>query len=115
MGPLPHRIEDRWEQLQKAYITIFDLRATAGPDRAAVAYELGIARTLGKPVVVLAQEDQIIPFDVDGRSPFCPYDPVSEYYNRQAKKIHSEGHQISNRRCNDNVKMEALQIRQGMR
>ena len=55
----------RWEQLQKAYITIFDLRATAGPDRAAVAYELGIARTLGKPVVVLAQEDQIIPFDVD--------------------------------------------------
>ena len=55
----------RWEQLQKAYVTIFDLRAPAGPDRAAVAYELGIARTLGKPVIVLAQEDQNIPFDVD--------------------------------------------------
>lgn len=55
----------RWKQLQRANVTVFDLSVRAGPERAAVAYELGIARTLGKPVVVLARRDQEIPFDVD--------------------------------------------------
>ncbi len=55
----------RWKQLQKANAMIFDLSVPEGPERAAVAYELGIARTLGKPVVVLAWCDQKIPFDVD--------------------------------------------------
>lgn len=55
----------RWRQLQAANVAIFDLGAAKGPGRAAVAYELGIARTLGKPVVVLAGQDQRIPFDVD--------------------------------------------------
>jgi nucleoside 2-deoxyribosyltransferase len=55
----------RWKQLQKANATIFDLSMRDGPARAAVAYELGIARTLGKPVLVLAKDDQEIPFDVD--------------------------------------------------
>ena len=55
----------RWKQLQKAYISIFDLSAANARDRAAVAYELGIARMLGTPVLVLAKQDQVIPFDVD--------------------------------------------------
>lgn len=55
----------RWRQLQAANVAVFDLGVAEGPERAAVAYELGIARTLGKPVVVLAQEDQHVPFDVD--------------------------------------------------
>ncbi len=55
----------RWRQLQAANVTVFDLSAPEGRDRAAVAYELGIALTLGRPVVVLAQENQAIPFDVD--------------------------------------------------
>lgn len=55
----------RWHQLQAANVAVFDLGAAEGPERAAVAYELGIARTLGKPVVVLAREDQHVPFDVD--------------------------------------------------
>jgi hypothetical protein len=55
----------RFEQIQRAFVTVFDLRAADGPDRAAVAYELGIARTLGKPVVILASRDQQIPFDID--------------------------------------------------
>jgi len=55
----------RWRQLQAANAAVFDLGAGEGRDRAAVAYELGIARALGKAVVVLAKEDQIIPFDVD--------------------------------------------------
>jgi len=55
----------RWKQLQKAVTTIFDLRVTGGPELAAVTYELGIALTLGKPIVVLVSEDQAMPFDVD--------------------------------------------------
>lgn len=55
----------RWRQLQQASIAVFDLSADEGPDRASVAYELGIARTLGKSSVVLAYGDQTIPFDVD--------------------------------------------------
>jgi hypothetical protein len=55
----------RWRQLQQANIAVFDLSADEGPTRAAVAYELGIARTLGRSVVVLADHDQTIPFDVD--------------------------------------------------
>lgn len=55
----------RWIQLQKAFITIFDLRVTDGPDMTQVNYELGIAMTLGKPIVILVTEDQILPFDVD--------------------------------------------------
>jgi nucleoside 2-deoxyribosyltransferase len=52
----------RWRQLQAANVAVFDLGAA---DMAAVAYELGIARTLGKPIVVLARQDQHVPFDVD--------------------------------------------------
>ena len=55
----------RWEQLQKAYLAIFDLRSSACINRAAVAYELGIARTLGKPVIVIVSKEQGIPFDID--------------------------------------------------
>lgn len=55
----------RWKQLQTASVAIFDLSTREGPDRAAVAYELGIARTLGKSIVVLARQDQHIPFDID--------------------------------------------------
>ena len=55
----------RWRQLQAANVAVFDLGVAEGPERAAVAYELGIARTLGKPIVVLAGQDQVVPFDVD--------------------------------------------------
>jgi hypothetical protein len=55
----------RWKQLQKAITTVFDLRITNGPDMASVTYDLGIALTLGKPVVVLVAEDQTLPFDIE--------------------------------------------------
>jgi hypothetical protein len=55
----------RWKQLQMAFTTVFDLRVEDGPSMAAVTYELGIALTLGKPVVVLVGERQTMPFDVD--------------------------------------------------
>lgn len=55
----------RWEQLQKAIIAVFDLRVNDGLDMAAVNYELGIALTLGKPIVLLIAEGQTLPFDVE--------------------------------------------------
>ncbi|MHC4555732.1 MAG: hypothetical protein ACYS80_00350 [Planctomycetota bacterium] len=55
----------RWKQLQKAVTAIFDFRSTDGPDMATVSYELGVAMTLGKPIVILISEGQDLPFDVD--------------------------------------------------
>jgi hypothetical protein len=55
----------RWKQIQKAVTAVFDLRVTEGPEMASVTYELGIALTLGKPVVVLVSKEQTMPFDVD--------------------------------------------------
>ena len=55
----------RWKQLQKAMITIFDFRVEEGPALAAVAYELGIALTLGKPLVVVSRKERPLPFDVE--------------------------------------------------
>lgn len=57
--------EARWTQLQMAMTTIFDLRAVSGPALTSVTYELGIALTLGKPIVVLVGPDQSMPFDVN--------------------------------------------------
>lgn len=54
----------RWKQLQKAFITVFNLCGAHGQRMASVMYELGVALTLGKPAVVLVEEGQTIPFDV---------------------------------------------------
>jgi len=55
----------RWKQLQSAMTTVFDLGFEDGPARAAVAYELGIALTIGKPTVILATKEWPPPFDVN--------------------------------------------------
>ncbi len=73
-----------WRQLQQAYVCVFDLRVPAGPERAAVSYELGIARALGKPLVVLALQDQTVPFDVDVQPVMLSRDSVDESVLRDA-------------------------------
>lgn len=55
----------RWKQLQKSVIAVFDLRLTDNIDMASVIYELGIALTIGKPIVLLVSEGQTMPFNVD--------------------------------------------------
>lgn len=57
--------EGRWTQLRKAMLAIIDLRAEPGPALANVTYELGLALTLGKPLVVLVSPGRTMPFDVD--------------------------------------------------
>jgi hypothetical protein len=52
-------------QLLAANACVFDMAAAQGPDRAAVAYSLGIAWTLGKPVVVHQDAGMKLPFDVN--------------------------------------------------
>lgn len=67
----------RWEQLWACQVALFDFTGYVAPDPerpvdlaatgpiAAVSYELGIALTLGRPVIVVASEGQDLPFDVD--------------------------------------------------
>lgn len=68
---------ERWDQLRTCNVAIFDftgyqyiitdkgLNNAPRTDIFGVSYELGIALTLGKPIIVLAAEDQQVPFDVD--------------------------------------------------
>jgi hypothetical protein len=71
---MPHRepASLRWDQLRECAIAVFDFtgyRRTAAVEDAApvaaVAYELGIALTLGRPVLLVAHENQPLPFDLD--------------------------------------------------
>jgi len=50
----------RWRALQTAALAIFDLSEC----KAQVYYELGIAVSLGKELLILTTEDETIPFDV---------------------------------------------------
>jgi hypothetical protein len=62
----------RWNQLREVALAVFDftgfkrnadLEAMSG--MAMVAYELGIALALGRPAIIVAFEDQELPFDLD--------------------------------------------------
>ena len=67
----------RWDQLRACHVALFDFTGYVRPDVdqpidlaktgpvAAVSYELGIALTLGRAIVVLANEGQDLPFDLD--------------------------------------------------
>lgn len=55
----------RWKQLQQALVAVFDLRKGTDVDLAGVCYELGIALTLGKPIVVVTAAGERLPFDID--------------------------------------------------
>lgn len=54
----------RWQQLQRSALAVFDLRTGTEGERADASYELGMALTLGKPVVVLASPERRLPFDI---------------------------------------------------
>ena len=53
-------IEDIWEHINKAKFIIADVTGR-NPN---VFYELGIAHTVGKKVIMITQSDEDIPFDV---------------------------------------------------
>jgi hypothetical protein len=66
----------RWDALRGSAVAVFDWRprvqtvlakgeAAAALELAAVAYEHGLAIALGTPAVVLADEAQSLPFDID--------------------------------------------------
>lgn len=67
----------RWDELNACHVAAFDFRgagsidalAAANPKRArevaAAAYELGLAFALGKPVVVMSDAGETMPFDLD--------------------------------------------------
>ncbi len=55
----------RWKQLQGAMCTVFDFTVRSKVKLTAIAYELGIALTIGKPVMICAKEGQTLPFDIE--------------------------------------------------
>jgi hypothetical protein len=55
----------RWQQLQYCDVAIFSLSAKEKKQIAQYCYELGIARTLGKEVIILAKKSDKLPFDID--------------------------------------------------
>jgi nucleoside 2-deoxyribosyltransferase len=71
----------RWDELRSSFVAVFDWRSyqripivetrvaghSAAPDiaLAAIAYELGLALTLGKPVIIVGAQHGQLPFDVD--------------------------------------------------
>ncbi len=57
--------DNQWQALQQSALTIFDFTAPSGPDRAATAYQLGWARALGRPMVLLGQPGERLPFNAD--------------------------------------------------
>ena len=72
--PQPHQepASLRWDQLRESALAVFDFtgyKRSASLEEAspvaAVAYELGIALTLGRAVVIVATGDQELPFDLD--------------------------------------------------
>ena len=55
----------RWDDLRTSHLAVFDVGEKVAPNRAAVCYELGLARATGRPTVILAPSEMTIPFDVD--------------------------------------------------
>jgi hypothetical protein len=67
----------RWDTLNACHVAVFDLRgaselteiAASAPRRAremaGIAYELGLAFALGKPVLVVTRPGEELPFDID--------------------------------------------------
>ncbi len=66
MATVEHRnySQGRWDQLRNCSVAIFDLTQDRGSERARTFYELGIALTLGRPILLLAKSDTVLPFDI---------------------------------------------------
>ena len=56
---------NRWQDMLDAYVIVCDFARSEPGMRAAVAYQLGWARTLGRPIVILTEVGQKLPFDID--------------------------------------------------
>ena len=55
----------RWRQISAANCAVFDMTSPLPRERAPVSYELGIAQSLGKPVLVVGRKGVPLPFDLD--------------------------------------------------
>lgn len=75
-------IEDIWKAINTARLIIADVTGK----NANVFYELGIAHTLGKEVLLLAQSTKDIPFDLN-RFRHILYEPIKSGYGRLRTQI----------------------------
>ncbi|MFC1935049.1 hypothetical protein ACFLXZ_01890 [Chloroflexota bacterium] len=77
-------IEDIWEYINKAHFIVADVTGR-NPN---VFYELGIAHTVGKDVILLTQNKDDIPFDVSHLRYF-EYNDNSEGWKKLKRNLES--------------------------
>lgn len=59
------KARNRWEDMQRGYLVIADFNQDDMNLRASIAYQTGWARALGRPLVILNEDGQTLPFDID--------------------------------------------------
>lgn len=77
----PDIMEDVWKEINIANIIIADI-TNRNPN---VFYELGIAHTLGKKIILLTQNTKDIPFDLNRYRFICYENKISSYRNLETK------------------------------
>jgi hypothetical protein len=55
----------RFNAIAASRVVVCDLRLPPGPDLAAACYEIGIAKALGRALVILVAPDTTLPFDIE--------------------------------------------------
>jgi hypothetical protein len=55
----------RSNAIAAARVVVCDLRAAAGPELAAACYEIGLAKALGRALVIVVAQDSQLPFDIE--------------------------------------------------
>ncbi len=55
----------RFNAIAASRVVVCDLRLPPGPELAAVCYEIGIAKALGRALVILVAPDTTLPFDIE--------------------------------------------------
>ena len=57
--------QERWNAIVASYVVVCDLRAPRGPALAAACYEIGLAKALGRALVIVAAPGAVLPFDIE--------------------------------------------------
>lgn len=57
--------QERWNAIAQCRVLLCDLRVPHGPALAAACYEIGLAKSLGKPLVIVVAPGARLPFDIE--------------------------------------------------
>ena len=57
--------QERWNAIAASRLVVCDLRLPQGPALAAACYEIGLAKSLGRALVIVKAPDTVVPFDIE--------------------------------------------------